>query len=47
MSSNSVERTSGYESITPPKLKARLEAGDRRVLLDVREPWEFDLTHSP
>ena len=43
MSSNSVGRTSSYESITPPELKARLEAGDRPVLLDVREPWEFDL----
>jgi rhodanese-related sulfurtransferase len=24
-------------------LKARLDAGDRPVLLDVREPWEFEL----
>ena len=47
MSSNSVERASSYEGITPPELKVRLEAGDRPVLLDVREPWEFDLTHSP
>jgi adenylyltransferase/sulfurtransferase len=32
-----------YESITPRELKARLDAGDRPVLLDVREPWEFSL----
>ena len=35
---------SGYENITASGLKARLDAGDRPVLLDVREPWEFDLT---
>ena len=34
---------SGYENITASGLKARLDAGDRLVLLDVREPWEFDL----
>jgi rhodanese-related sulfurtransferase len=32
-----------YENITASKLKARLDAGDRPVLLDVREPWEFEL----
>ena len=37
-----MERT-GYENITASGLKARLDAGDRPVLLDVREPWEFDL----
>jgi rhodanese-related sulfurtransferase len=37
-----VER-SAYENITANGLKARLGAGDRPVLLDVREPWEFDL----
>jgi rhodanese-related sulfurtransferase len=31
------------QSITPPELKERLDAGDRPELLDVREPWEFDL----
>jgi rhodanese-related sulfurtransferase len=35
--------TSGYENITPRKLKSRLEAGERPLLLDVREPWEFEL----
>ena len=35
---------SGHENITASGLKARLDAGDRPVLLDVREPWEFDLT---
>ena len=34
---------SGYENITVSDLKARLDAGDSPVLLDVREPWEFDL----
>jgi rhodanese-related sulfurtransferase len=38
-----VQRTPGYESITPRELKERLEAGDRPALLDVREPWEFEL----
>ena len=32
-----------YENITASELKARLDAGDRPVLLDVREPWEFEL----
>ena len=27
-------------SITPIELKARIEKGDKLVLLDVREPWE-------
>jgi rhodanese-related sulfurtransferase len=35
--------TSGYENITPHALKRRLDAGERPVLLDVREPWEFEL----
>ncbi len=32
-----------YDSITARKLKQRLDAGDRPLLLDVREPWEFEL----
>jgi adenylyltransferase/sulfurtransferase len=36
---------SDYENITVNELKGRLEAGDRPVLLDVREPWEFELAH--
>ncbi|HET7273124.1 MAG TPA: rhodanese-like domain-containing protein [Rubrobacter sp.] len=32
-----------YENITPRDLKARLDAGEVPVLLDVREPWEFQL----
>jgi rhodanese-related sulfurtransferase len=36
-----MERTP--ESITPERLKERLDAGDRLALLDVREPWEFEL----
>jgi adenylyltransferase/sulfurtransferase len=27
-------------SITPKELKARMDKGDKPVLLDVREPWE-------
>jgi rhodanese-related sulfurtransferase len=38
-----VERSPSYESITPLELKERLQTGDRPVLLDVREPWEFTL----
>jgi rhodanese-related sulfurtransferase len=33
----------GYENITASGLRSRLEAGERPVLLDVREPWEFEL----
>jgi rhodanese-related sulfurtransferase len=32
-----------YKTITPRELKERLDAGDGPVLLDVREPWEFEL----
>jgi len=39
-----VEGTPDYESITPADLRERLDdAGDRPELLDVREPWEFEL----
>jgi rhodanese-related sulfurtransferase len=38
-----MERTPDHESITPAQLKGRLDAGDRPELLDVREPWEFEL----
>lgn len=30
-------------TITPRDLKARLDKGDKLVLLDVREPWEHSL----
>ena len=33
-----------YRSVTPAELKGRLDAGDRPVLLDVREPWEYELS---
>jgi rhodanese-related sulfurtransferase len=36
-------QNSDHENITASALKRRLEAGDRPVLLDVREPWEFKL----
>jgi adenylyltransferase/sulfurtransferase len=31
--------------ITPRELKARLDAGDRLVILDVREPHEWEISH--
>ena len=34
---------SEHENITPRALKDRLDAGEKPVLLDVREPWEFEL----
>ncbi len=42
-----MERTPDYDRISPRELKERLDAGDHPVLLDVRELWEFDLTHYP
>ena len=42
-----MERRPDYEGISPGELKERLDGGDRPALLDVREPWEFDLTHYP
>src|SRR5918994_7856897 len=38
-----MDRTPDYESIAPSELKEKLDAGDRPELLDVREPWEFEL----
>ncbi len=35
-------REPDYRNINPRELKARLGAGDRPVLLDVRERWEFE-----
>jgi adenylyltransferase/sulfurtransferase len=32
----------GY-AITPKELKSRLDKGDKLVLLDVREQWEYNL----
>ena len=36
-------REPDYDNVTPRGLKARLDAGERPVLLDVRERWEFEL----
>ncbi len=36
-------REPDYENVAPRELKARLDAGERPVLLDVRERWEFEL----
>jgi rhodanese-related sulfurtransferase len=38
---------SGPTQISPAELKARLEAGDKPVLLDVREPWEVAIAALP
>jgi rhodanese-related sulfurtransferase len=38
-----MHRMPDYETITPSELKERLESGERPELLDVREPWEFEL----
>jgi rhodanese-related sulfurtransferase len=38
-----MQRTPDYESITSAELKEKLDAGDRPELLDVREPWEYEL----
>ena len=29
------------------ELKARLERGEQPLIIDVREPWEYDLVHLP
>jgi len=33
-----------YE-ITPEEVKSKLDAGEKVLLLDVREPWEFETAH--
>lgn len=33
------------KEITPSLLKQRMDAGDTPALLDVREPWEYDICH--
>ena len=38
-----MERIPDHGSISSKELKERLDAGDRPELLDVREPWEFEL----
>ena len=36
-------RQPDYQNVTPRELKERLEAGENLELLDVREPWEFEM----
>ena len=31
------------QTILPEELKKRLDAGEKTILLDVREPWEFSI----
>lgn len=38
-------RGPSYKSITSGELKERLDRGEKPILLDVREPWEFSLAH--
>ena len=33
-----------YE-ITPEEVKSKLDQGEQFILLDVREPWEFETAH--
>ncbi|HKJ94073.1 MAG TPA: rhodanese-like domain-containing protein [Gammaproteobacteria bacterium] len=35
------------QSLSPQELKLRLDAGADLSLIDVREPWEFDICHIP
>lgn len=42
-----VPMTDSAEELTPTALAARLAQGDPVVVLDVREPWEFDLASMP
>lgn len=35
------------QSLSPQELHGRLEAGDDLSLVDVREPWEFDICRIP
>jgi adenylyltransferase/sulfurtransferase len=39
-----MQRTPDYGRISNTELKRSLDAGDRPALLDVREPWEFELS---
>lgn len=36
-------RQPDYQNVTPRELKEWLEAGENPELLDVREPWEFEV----
>ncbi|HSL01669.1 MAG TPA: rhodanese-like domain-containing protein [Rubrobacteraceae bacterium] len=38
-----MDRMPDYATMSSRELKNRLDAGDRPRLLDVREPWEFEL----
>ncbi|MGA3157454.1 MAG: rhodanese-like domain-containing protein [Steroidobacteraceae bacterium] len=38
---------SGPDQISPAELKARIEAGGKPTLLDVREPWEIAVVALP
>jgi len=31
--------------ITPAEMKARLDQGEKLILIDVREPWEYAVCH--
>jgi adenylyltransferase/sulfurtransferase len=39
------ESVNGVEQVTPGDLKARLERGDDMQLIDVREPFEWNIAH--
>jgi len=37
--------TSNGMEITPAEIKERLDRGENLLLVDVREPWEYELCH--
>lgn len=39
--------TDDFDDLTPADLAARRARGDAVMVLDVREPWEFDLASLP
>ena len=42
-----IERTQKMREITPVELKAKMDAGEPLVLVDVREPYEYEIARIP
>lgn len=40
-------RSTGAVNISPTELQQRIEQGDKPVIVDVREPWEYAEGHIP
>ncbi|GAA3032002.1 adenylyltransferase/sulfurtransferase MoeZ [Gordonia defluvii] len=45
--SDAAQAAAAGSTLTPSELKARIDAGDRLALIDVREPVEWDIVHLP